>query len=141
MNLRTFKADNDLDRKITECYVGAEVKFYWGAESKIAPLIGNSINGGFVVQIKEDMTAFIDEITIDLDKNQPCIYQCMKHSFMVKVEWVDESGNYVNYIYDFSNTNDCKEFFDEQPYVETIKSIKILDLDNMEGVEIDEDEE
>jgi hypothetical protein len=105
------------------------------------------------VLVSKDYTMFITEngempelkyketITIDTTTNQPCIYACMKEGLRVKthIEWdnpymVPSKYNEVE-VWDFKFRNHQADIMEAIPY---IKSIKILDLDKLQGVEVTE---
>ena len=71
------------------------------------------------------------KITIDTTKNQPCIYACMREGLEVRVEYDGQ-----NEIFDFNYEDDKADFLIHRIHLKNIKSIKILDLDKMEGVEV-----
>lgn len=71
-----------------------------------------------------------DEITIDLETSQPCIYACMKQGFRVEITF--EADCLDKETWDFSG--DLEYIGDT--LMSEIKSIKILDLDRLNGVEL-----
>lgn len=76
------------------------------------------------------------EITIDTSAHQPCIYACMKHKIDVEIEWTNGISSFSEE-YTFNDLESTLEVFKLMENL-SIKSIKILDLDKMEGVEVEE---
>ena len=75
------------------------------------------------------------QITLDLSTAQPCIYQCMKQGLKVEVEF-EKDLDVFNLKYDLHKIYLIENI---RLYGE-IESVHILDLDKMEGVEIEEGE-
>jgi len=65
-------------------------------------------------------------ITLDLNTCQPNIYKCMEHGMKVEVEWVDTDTKQKFDLSDKLTRNNFEFQKDE------IKSIKLLDLEEME---------
>jgi hypothetical protein len=94
----------------------------------------------------ESMVNPIEEITIDLDKNQPCIYACMREGLKVEIER-DDGLVFKGSICSISKKvrpktgiiEECISLDDVDcagTWVNRIKSIRILGLEDMEGVEV-----
>lgn len=127
--------------KFASCFVGCELAP--DVIGRAFPLVAVNAEGdiGFLTkQIEDDFGEDKDffylntKITIDLSTQQPCIYACMREGLKVEVEYED-----------FSEIKTLKDVFDFGDDIEfvglllrcDIKSIKILDTDSMEGVEIE----
>ena len=120
MSLLELNSSQEGARKVAECYVGADTsEGYLG---------GISEDLGFLVSGFES-----ERITIDTSKHTANIYKCMEHGLRVEVEYTDKvSGLDYKATWDFGRDVeyvglllDCK-----------IKSIRILGLDQMKGVEV-----
>ena len=112
-------------RKVAECYPKATTMFEaYGGATGYRPFIGIYDNL-FVCHYTGEFAEY-QWITIDTSKNQPCIYMCMKHGLTVEVDGVT---------YDLSKTL-AKISLLEYESMGEIKSIKILGLEKMEGVEV-----
>jgi len=108
--------------KYASCYIGATLA---GHDSDRL-LIG--VDGRYKYPFYMTDLCQYDEITLDTEANQPCIYACMKQG--MKVEIYGEE-------YDFSNPNedDVLRLINNY-YLNKIKSIRILG--EFEGVEVEE---
>jgi hypothetical protein len=121
-------------RKLSECFVGCDVY----VEDSHSPdhFVGVYGRGRFSV---EGHAYALRDITIDLTRWQPNIYKCMEHGLRVEVVWKLKSGDYLGEpegdMYDFSINYNKIEFIRTFSDWE-IKSIKILGIDKMKGVEI-----
>ena len=133
MNNITLNASNEMHRKIADCFRGCEVKVdCWGVLPRLE-LVGIEKNRnsrgifGFVVDYSFE--SYTEEITIDLDTFQPCIYTAMKHGLRVGIEFEEDKA----FSYDFRDLGDQAESLCDMIKYK-IKSIKILDLEKMDGV-------
>jgi hypothetical protein len=108
--------------KLASCYVGARI-------NEDFCLVG--LNREFFTIFSQDMVyAHATQIPLDLSTFQPCIYQCMKQGLKVEVEF----NNKMSAKYDFSKPEDKIVFVDDMYCMGGIKSIKILGLEDMEGL-------
>lgn len=88
----------------------------------------------------ECISSWKREITIDLEKNQPCIYACMREGLKVEVELTELiSGKHFNpfqkMLFDFSSNTHKKQLFEVLSDFE-VQSIEILDLGQYTGCEV-----
>ena len=134
-----LNAEYEDARKVASCYVGVEV------ESRVAGFLDSVSydyeNSVYVFRTQEIYVGNSrranwsrykqDSITIDTSVNQPCIYMCMKHGLRVEVE--DEYFETTQY--DLSELDDKRDLMSDTDLC-GIKSIKILGLEDMKGVEI-----
>ena len=88
---------------------------------------------GFIEFYSEGHIMSSDKITIDTSKNQPCIYACMREGLSVDITWEDGSVRR----YDLIFSDQCAHVLIGLGDL-NIKSIQILGLDKMEGVEVTE---
>jgi len=87
-------------------------------------------------QIFERTYTESDKITLDLSTSNPNIYKLMEHGFEVDIGF---SNGKVE-TYDLNDMNQKIELLEElRDSASQIKSINILDLDKLEGVEINDD--
>ena len=119
--------------KIASVFPNAKVTFEGNMGETETELIGletNKNDGSKAFAIAFGFSHYCTEIILDLSKNQPCIYACMREGF--KVETVFNNGMAWNA--DFTEPLDCAHFFDFK--FDNIKSIEILCIEEMEGVEV-----
>ena len=131
MNLKKFKADKELHRKEAECFVGCEVN-YDENKTSIGQLVGldydreyfvvEGLYEAFGLYETDENYRDCEEITIDLDTAQPCVYMAMKNGLMVQVEWERENKR----VFDFKDNLIKGLFFDYDKHFNEIKSIKLL---------------
>ena len=120
MNEITLNASNDMHRKIADCFRGCRTTCLDDFVGEYLCEYYNRVE--FVVHIpKENEFVELQQITLDLDKCQPCIYTAMKHGLRVEVEFAD---GYTTEM-DFSNREHCASIFE---CIHQIKSIKLLDM-------------
>lgn len=124
--------------KVASCYIGADVTYSKDSDSKF---IGVTDLGYFVIDWDDGYEPSLieyEQITLDTEANQPCIYACMREGLKVEVEW--EIGDYGTdfgaITYSLSDYEGRKEFLSDLEYYYQIKSIKILG--EFEGVEVEE---
>lgn len=134
----TLDASKQRARELAECFVGADL-VYVDEYVISCRLVGversfytetqmRGINLPYETQGKHD------QITIDTEANQPCIYACMKHGFTVEVEIELVGGSWE--CWDFSRDLEDIGRFLTKLKKHSIKSIKILGMDKMDGVEV-----
>lgn len=118
--------------KLASCFVGSKLVGF--DEDRL--LIG--VDGRYQYPFYVTDLHQYEQITLDLSTAQPCIYQCMKHGLKVEVEFIHQNGNWSKE-YDLSIGEKQVELMMDciEEYPDLLKSIKILDLDEMEGVEIE----
>lgn len=144
MSMLKLNADFEDALNLASCYGGATItqgdttSILKGVDVENNCFIGDKIYAPMGFTSEDDYQAIVDEITIDTSVHQPCIYACMRDGLSVEVETINDEGRscYSNYYF---NTNEGKiRFLDENGYLycDKIKSIKILDVDKMEGVEV-----
>ena len=72
-----------------------------------------------------------EEVTINLKSNQPNIYKCMEHGFKVEIDF-----KYLGLgQYDLSDWKRARILIKHMAH-DKIKSIRILDMEQMEGIEL-----
>lgn len=122
-------------RNLGKVFVGAEVelKGLFGQDGNIAVLDGITRSPMFICDHPTLSHLYYDEITIDLSKSTPCIYQAMKYGLKVEVEW--DYKHKPNSLFDFSEYGAQSQMLRLYGCYE-IKSIKLLNLDQMEGIEV-----
>tara|TARA_R110002167_G_scaffold68736_3_gene194054 strand:- start:1096 stop:1479 length:384 start_codon:yes stop_codon:yes gene_type:complete len=124
MNEITLNASNDMHRKIADCFRGCRTTCLDDFVGEYLCEYYNRVE--FVIHIpKENEFVELQQITLDLDKCQPCIYTAMKHGLRVEVEWGDSEGNSIH---DFSKRDGKYDLVDWMRLAE-IKSIKLLDME------------
>ena len=128
MNNITLNASNEMHRKIADCFRGCKTI---DSDDLIGSYLCKFYNRiEFVIHIpKENEFIELQEITIDLDTCQPCIYTAMKHRLRVGIEFEEDKA----FSYDFRDLGDQAESLCDMIKYK-IKSIKILDLEKMDGV-------
>ena len=135
-----LNAEYEDARRVAECFVGAEL--VPDAFGRVFPFVGihkemkrfevHTIENDFGEDLPKGY--FSKSITIDTSKNQPCIYACMKHGLRVEVGF--EKHEHARK-YDFDFDDECERFFnDKSGFMNGIKSIRILDLEQMKGVKV-----
>ena len=126
MNLKTFKADNEQDRKEAECFIGCRATGLTPTSKKDIKFIGFDDYGNdttfFGVTLDYGNTYCVHKITIDLDTCQPCIYMAMKHGLDVDIEFT-HNGKYSLVLSDIED----KLALIELLHLDKIKSIKLLE--------------
>ncbi len=114
--------------KVASCYIGAEVTYSKDSDSKF---IGVTDLGYFVIDWDDGYEPSLieyEQITLDTEANQPCIYACMREGLRVEVDGT---------VYDFSDHEENGAFqLIQDKYLNRIKSIEILG--DFEGVEVGE---
>tara|TARA_R110001592_G_scaffold153282_3_gene381575 strand:- start:42 stop:437 length:396 start_codon:yes stop_codon:yes gene_type:complete len=131
MNNITLNASNEMDLKFADCLKRVKL-------GKDSYLKGTGGAGYFLVERHSSKYGYgyglTSEITLDLDKVQPCIYTAMKHGLRVEVEYMCvDTRCYKKKIFDFSLSNSDRNFLMKVWNVNTIKSIKLLDMKVGEG--------
>ena len=110
MNLKTYNASNEQDRKEAECF-------------------GVNISTKSNLFIFEDDDSndidYATEFTMKANGQQPCIYTAMKHGLMVEVETLDGKKT----IWDFSGYLGYVGSVLTEKAEGKIKSIKLLDME------------
>jgi len=131
-------ASNEKHRAVASCFVGCEVEYPYNS---VAHLTG-IYKGKYLLSEYKDFEDDVDTywlrttITLDLTRCQPCIYACMKAGLKVKVERFEHERIRM---YDFSKGDEQLLFMDDHVgFSSAIKSIRILGLEKMEGVEVEE---
>jgi hypothetical protein len=126
----TFNASYEDARKVASCFVGCEVKMEGSMSDKTGELKGRS-KFGFIVET--DVGLFErHEITINLSSQQANIYRCMEHGLRVEVE-LSHAGVSK---FDFNQIVDKMLLFNLLIKC-SIKSIRILDIESYEGIEVE----
>ncbi len=126
-------ASNEKHRAIASCFVGCEVEHsqtMLGKTCQRDQLLGICDVDRFFLCY----TNPIEEITLDLTTCQPNIYKCMEHGLRVGVEWeVDQNEtDFGVHTYDLYLSTGRIDLLNDLEYHFQIKSIKILDLEEME---------
>ena len=118
-------------RKLASCFIGSKLVGF--DEDRI--LVG--VDGRYQYPFYVTDLCQYEEITLDLSTSQPCIYQCMKQGLKVEAYFVYGKGGFSGVgTYDLSDIDEQRELL-EMKKLGYIKSIKILDLDKMDGVTIE----
>ena len=128
MNNITLDASNEMDLKFADCFRGCRTTCLDDLVGQYLCEYYNRVE--FVTHIpKENEFLELQQITLDLDKVQPCIYTAMKHGLRVEVEYMCvDTRCYKKKIFDFSLSNSDRNFLMKVWNVNTIKSIKLLDM-------------
>ena len=123
--------------KYASCYIGAYNIFeaYGGARG-YKDFMGIH-KGKFICHYSKEYDEY-EEITLDTEANQPCIYACMREGLRVEVTW-NGWKHICGVTFDFSSIEAQIEFLEmlnRNGSIDNIYSIKILG--DFEGVEVEE---
>ena len=130
-DIQMFKLELDANysdaRKLGECFVGSEVEF---PETGEGVLEGIHDTRFLVVEYEIDYEMYLPlKITLDLSTSNPNIWKLMEHGFKIEVKYLNYTTNYnLDSLGAQSRLLRTFSTFGE------IKSIKILDLEKMQGV-------
>ena len=113
--------------KLASCYVGSKLVGF--DEDRI--LVG--VDGRYQYPFYVTDLCQYEEITIDLSTSQPCIYQCMKQGLRVEIDFFSHGV----LRFDFSLMSEQVIVLEVLRQGDKIQSIKILGLEDMEGVTIE----
>jgi hypothetical protein len=132
-------------RKLGECLVGCEI--ISTHHDKVVSFI-SVFDGEFMIdepiytedgdgyQVISEFYQTTNKITLDISTSKPNIYKLMEHGFEVDIRF---SNGKVE-TYDLNDMDQKIELLEElRDSASQIKSINILDLDKLEGVEINDD--
>lgn len=117
--------------KLSKCFPNAKVTFNHEANNNNLP--GELLNREaecFQLCVEGVGLWGVTEITIDTSESQPCIYMCMKHGLKVEVDCGAEFGIHAFNLSEKLSRNNFEYMSDK------IKSIKILGIEDMEGLKV-----
>tara|TARA_R110002096_G_scaffold128455_1_gene276682 strand:- start:351 stop:734 length:384 start_codon:yes stop_codon:yes gene_type:complete len=124
MNNITLNASNEMHRKIADCFRGCRTTCLDDFVGEYLCECYNRVE--FVIHIpKENEFVELQQITIDLDTCQPCIYTAMKHGLRVEIE-INYKGVIKHIPFDLSFKTEVVELIE---HLGNIKSIKLLDME------------
>ena len=137
----TLNASYEDARKVASCFPNATVTTKEGWMNNLIG-IGDDIFHTPPIDIEGDLYWCTEEVTIDLSTQSPNIYRCMEHGLKVETHIKYKSSMHLPAEYDKVETWDfslSKHRADIQGYIKYIKSIRILDLESYEGIEVHND--
>jgi hypothetical protein len=123
-------------RKVMACFPSARL---------VKPILDGAtfvecVGDAFIIKYMGPLGGWLyqdrSEITIDLSKSTPCIYACMKHGLKVEVVLVNHPAYELEPRYFNLSRGGHRSFLMAELSARSIKSIKILNLDQMEGCEV-----
>tara|TARA_R110000851_G_scaffold120189_3_gene248451 strand:- start:1095 stop:1481 length:387 start_codon:yes stop_codon:yes gene_type:complete len=128
MNNITLNASNEMDLKFADCFRGCRTACLDDLVGQYLCEYYNRVE--FVTHIpKENEFLELQQITLDLDKVQPCIYTAMKHGLRVEVEF--NNKGFWNYTFIANEAH--IQFAEDWHNNGGIKSVKLLDMKVGEG--------
>jgi hypothetical protein len=142
MSKLTLKAPHKDALKIARCFPDVKILDQYGETYFLKNLsYGRFLTERLWCESYQDRYVNFEQITIDLDKNQPCIYACMREGLKVEVEYNVRNGEmFYTETYDFSKYTPQIRFLKEANYKveggQVIKSIRIIGLEEMKGVKL-----
>jgi len=121
--------------RLANCYMNASVYVDGGEDGVFDGKLTAIDNDLFDVKIPLIGYLTFSQFIIDLSVNQPCIYKCMDQAVKVSVDF--EADNCGNFEYDFNEPYHCIRFIEDSGYHGEVTHIRILNIENMDGVEVE----